>query len=139
MAWSTTSTPLYQNGNGRLTLWRALVIISAVIAIGAKLIGLEDIVGAFLCGVAVNQVLQHGPAWENVAFLGISLFIPGFFLVIGATMDLPAFVRSLLERLLFVVGIIGALCNGKYAATLGPILAQQFGSKIAPSSVVDHG
>jgi len=128
-----------QNGSGRLTLWRALVIISSVIAVGAKLIGLEDIVGAFLCGIAVNQLFQHGPAWDKVAFLGKSLFIHGFSLVIGATMDLPAFVRGLLVRLPFVVGIVGALCNGKYAATLGPILPQQFGSKIALSPVVDRG
>jgi len=128
-----------QNGSGRLTLWRVLVIISAVIAVGAKLIGIEDILGALLCGIAVDQVLQHGPAREKVEFLGKSLFIPGFLLAMGATMDLPAFVRSLLKRLPFGVAIIGALCNGKYAATLGPILPQQFGSKIAPSLVVDHG
>ena len=179
-----------------------ILAVIVICAVGAKLIGLEDIVGAFLCGIAVNQVLQHGPAREKVEFLGKSLFIPGFLLFVGATMDLPAFVHGLLEGLPFVLGIIGALCIGKYAAafitgwfyqysrsetlsmwalslpqlaatlaatvtahdsinatgerligmevvnvvivlmvltaTIGPILTQQFGSKIAPSPGVDH-
>lgn len=93
-----------------------ILAVIVTCAVGAKLIGLEDIVGAFLCGIAVNQVLQHGPAREKVEFLGKSLFIPGFLLVIGAQMDLAAFVRSLLERLPFVLGMIGALCVGKFAA-----------------------
>jgi Kef-type K+ transport system membrane component KefB len=180
-----------------------VLAVIVVCAVGAKLIGLEDIVGAFLCGIAVNQVLQHGPAREKVEFLGKGFFIPGFLLVIGATMDLPAFVRSLVERLPFVLGMIGVLCVGKFTAaaltswfyrysraeglsmwalslpqlaatlaatvtaynsinpagerligeevvnavivlmiltaTVGPILTQQFGSKIARTPVVDHG
>jgi Kef-type K+ transport system membrane component KefB len=93
-----------------------ILAVIVICAVGAKLIGLEDIVGAFLCGIAVNQVLKHGPAREKVEFLGKSLFIPGFLLVIGATMDPAAFVRSLFERPFFVLGIVGALCVGKFAA-----------------------
>jgi Kef-type K+ transport system membrane component KefB len=93
-----------------------ILAVIVICAVGAKLIGLEDIVGAFLCGIAVNQVLQHGPAREKVEFLGKSLFIPAFLVIIGATMDLTAFVRSLFERPFFVLGMIGALCVGKFAA-----------------------
>ena len=93
-----------------------ILAVIVICAVGAKLIGLEDIVGAFLCGIAVNQVLRQGPAREKVEFLGKSLFIPGFLLVIGAQINLVAFMRSLLEGLPFVLGIIGALCVGKFAA-----------------------
>src|SRR5215831_14172687 len=93
-----------------------ILAVIVICAVGAKLIGLEDIVGAFLCGIAVNQVLRHGPAREKIEFLGKSLFIPAFLMVIGATMDLPAFVRGLLERLPFVLGIIGVLFVSKFAA-----------------------
>jgi Kef-type K+ transport system membrane component KefB len=93
-----------------------ILAVIVICAVGAKLIGLEDIVGAFLCGIAVNQVLRHGPAREKVEFLGKGLFIPGFLMVIGASMDLPAFVRSLYERLPFVIGIIGVLFVSKFAA-----------------------
>lgn len=93
-----------------------ILTVIVICAVGAKLIGLEDIVGAFLCGIAVNQVLQHGPAREKVEFLGKSLFIPGFLLVVGAQLNLPAFVRSLVEGLPFVLGMIGVLCVGKFTA-----------------------
>jgi Kef-type K+ transport system membrane component KefB len=93
-----------------------ILAVIVICAVGAKLIGLEDIVGAFLCGIAVNQVLRHGPAREKVEFLGKSLFIPAFLVIIGATMDLAAFMRSLVERLPFVLGMIGVLCVGKFAA-----------------------
>jgi Na+:H+ antiporter len=93
-----------------------ILAVIVICAVGAKLIGLEDIVGAFLCGIAVNQVLHHGPAREKVEFLGKSLFIPAFLIIIGAQMDLPAFMRSLVERLPFVLGMIGVLCVGKFVA-----------------------
>jgi len=93
-----------------------ILAVIVICAVGAKLIGLEDIIGAFLCGIAVNQVLQHGPAREKIEFLGKSLFIPGFLLFIGAQMNLAAFMRSLIERLPFVLGTIGVLCIGKFAA-----------------------
>lgn len=93
-----------------------ILAVIVICAVGAKLIGLEDIVGAFLCGIAVNQVLQHGPAREKVEFLGRSLFIPGFLFVIGAELDPPAFVRNLIQGLPFVLGMIAVLCLGKFAA-----------------------
>ena len=93
-----------------------ILAVIVICAVGAKLIGLEDIIGAFLCGIAVNQVLQHGPAREKIEFLGRSLFIPGFLLVIGAQMNLATFVRSLVEGLPFVLGMIGVLCVGKFIA-----------------------
>jgi len=93
-----------------------ILAVIVICAVGAKLIGLEDIVGAFLCGIAINQVLRHGPAREKVEFLGRSLFIPAFLMIVGAQLNLPAFMRSLLEGLPFVLGMIGVLCIGKFAA-----------------------
>jgi Na+:H+ antiporter len=93
-----------------------ILAVIVICAVGAKLIGLEDIVGAFLCGIAINQVLRHGPAREKVEFLGRSLFIPAFLIIVGAQLNLPAFMRSLLEGLPFVLGMIGVLCVGKFAA-----------------------
>jgi Na+:H+ antiporter len=93
-----------------------ILAVIVICAVGAKLIGLEDIVGAFLCGIAVNQVIQHGPAREKIEFLGKSLFIPAFLMVVGATMNLPAFLRTFSEGLPFVLSIVGVLCLGKFAA-----------------------
>ena len=88
-----------------------ILTVIVICAVGAKVIGLEDIVGAFLCGIAVNQVLQQGVAREQIEFLGKSLFIPAFLMVVGATMNLPAFVQTFSQGLPFVLGIIGVLCR----------------------------
>ncbi len=112
------ATYLRQRHEDEIAQFHFILAVIVICAVGAKLIGLEDIIGAFLCGIAVNQVLQHGPAREKIEFLGKSLFIPGFLLFIGAQMNLAAFMRSLIERLPFVLGIIGALCVGKFAAAV---------------------
>jgi len=93
-----------------------ILAVIVICAVGAKLIGLEDIVGAFLCGIAVNQVLRHGAAREKIEFLGKGLFIPAFLMAVGATLDLPAFFRTFSTGLSFVIGIIVVLCLGKFAA-----------------------
>jgi Kef-type K+ transport system membrane component KefB len=93
-----------------------VLTVIVVCAIGAKLIGLEDIVGAFLCGIAINQVLPHGPAREKLEFMGRSLFIPAFLIVIGAEMNLPVFLRGLLDDFPFVLGMIVLLSVGKFIA-----------------------
>ncbi|MGQ0594984.1 MAG: hypothetical protein ACT4QB_20810 [Gammaproteobacteria bacterium] len=49
------------------------VLMVTVCAIGAKLIHIEDIAGAFLCGIAISQVLGEGPAREKLEFLSGTL------------------------------------------------------------------
>jgi Kef-type K+ transport system membrane component KefB len=93
-----------------------VLAVLIICAVGAKMIGLEDIVGAFLCGIAINQVLRHGRVRDKLEFLGKNMFIPGFLLVIGAEFNLPLFVRSLSEGLPFVLGMLGALFAGKFVA-----------------------
>lgn len=102
--------------NEEIAQFQFILTVIVICAVGAKLIGLEDIVGAFLCGIAINQALEHGPAREKVEFLGKSLFIPGFLFVVGAQLDLATFMQSLLERLPFVLGLIVALAIGKFCA-----------------------
>ncbi|BAZ32603.1 sodium/hydrogen exchanger [Cylindrospermum sp. NIES-4074] len=80
-------------------------------AVGAQLIGVEKIVGAFLAGLAVNEVVGEGPVKEKVVFVGSVLFIPIFFVDLGLLINLPAFVSSLSTiklTLFIVVGLIGS-------------------------------
>lgn len=92
-------------------------------AMGAKAIELEDIVGAFFAGLAVNRVIGHGPVRGRIEFLGATLFIPFFFVIIGYRLDLPVFAATLQTSLPFVATIIAALLLGKLAAALvtGPV------------------
>ncbi|PSN11138.1 sodium:proton antiporter, partial [filamentous cyanobacterium CCP5] len=77
-------------------------------ALGAQLIGVENIIGAFLAGLAINSVIGDGPVKEKTEFLGSVLFIPMFFVAMGLLLDLQAFgdiLRSI-ELPLIVVGML---------------------------------
>lgn len=91
----------------------AALLLSAV---GAKVIHLEDIVGAFLCGIAVNQILGHSPAREKIEFLGKVIFVPLFFVLIGVNLDVLGFARSLTSNTLLVLAVLAALLAGKFLA-----------------------
>jgi len=91
-----------------------LVVLLA--AAGAHFIHLEDIVGAFLAGIAVNRVLTGTPVKQKVVLLGEGLFIPLFFVTIGIGLDLPIFWATLQTNLGFVFAIVAALFVGKLLA-----------------------
>ncbi len=88
------------------------VLLSVFLAaVGAQLIGIEKIVGAFLAGLAVNEAVGEGPVKEKVVFIGSVLFIPIFFVDLGLLIDLPAFVNNLDTlklTLLMIIGLIGS-------------------------------
>ncbi|QDL08465.1 sodium:proton antiporter [Brasilonema octagenarum UFV-E1] len=86
--------------------------------VGAQLIGVEKIVGAFLAGLAVNETVGEGPVKEKVVFVGSVLFIPIFFVNVGLLVNVPAFLQSIdtLELTFFI--IIGLVASKFIAAYL---------------------
>ena len=100
-----------RSGGDEGTQFLFVLLAVFVAALGAELIGIEKIVGAFLSGLAVNGVVGDGPVKEKVVFVGSVLFIPIFFVHIGLLMDLPAFLNSLSAfglALVIVLGLIGS-------------------------------
>ena len=95
------------------------LLIVLLTATGAHLIHLEDIVGAFLAGIAVNRVLERSPVRDKLVMMGESLFIPLFFMAIGARLNLPVFAATLINSLAFVACIVAALFIGKFLAAYG--------------------
>ncbi len=87
-----------------------------VASIGAQLINVDKIVGAFLAGLAVNDVVGNGPVKEKVEFVGGTLFIPFFFVGMGLLLDIPAFVETIQFELPLVIGIVGGLIFAKLLA-----------------------
>nr|WP_290224740.1 cation:proton antiporter [Trichocoleus desertorum] len=100
-------------GNQFLFILLALFLAS----VGAQVIGIEQIVGAFLAGLAVNDVLGNSPVKEKVEFVGGVLFIPCFFIDMGLLINLPAFLKTL-SALWFTLGIVIALIGSKFVAAL---------------------
>jgi Kef-type K+ transport system membrane component KefB/nucleotide-binding universal stress UspA family protein len=86
-------------------------------AVGAQLIGVEKIVGAFLAGLAVNETLGEGPVKEKVVFVGKALFIPIFFINLGLLVNLGAFTRNI-NAVQLTLFIVAGLIVSKFIAAL---------------------
>jgi nucleotide-binding universal stress UspA family protein len=92
------------------------ILLSLFLAsVGAQIIGVEKIVGAFLAGLAVNGVLGNSPVKEKVEFVGSVLFIPCFFVDMGLLIDIPAFIQTL-SSISLTATIVVALIGSKFGA-----------------------
>ncbi len=93
------------------------VLLAVFLAsVGAEIINVDKIVGAFLAGLAVNDVVGHSPVEEKVEFVGSTLFIPFFFVGMGLLINLSGFVSSLSTQLPLTIAIVGALIISKFLA-----------------------
>jgi Kef-type K+ transport system membrane component KefB len=66
----------------------AILIVMVVASMGAVLIRLEDIIGAFLAGLAVNSIARSSRARDTIRTVGQALFIPAFFFSIGTQLTI---------------------------------------------------
>jgi len=90
-------------------------------AVGAQLIGVEKIVGAFLAGLAVNSAVASGPVKEKVMFVGSVLFIPIFFVYLGLLINLRA-VSNFFSLNLTLFIVISLFASKFIAAFLGKLI-----------------
>lgn len=111
---------------GNQFLFILLVVFLA--AVGAQLIGVEKIVGAFLAGLAVNGVVGESPVKEKVIFVGSVLFIPIFFVDMGLLINIPTFIRSLtnLQALALTLSVVFGLIISKFLAAFLTKLAYRY-------------
>jgi len=93
-----------------------MLAIMAIAAGGAELIHLEGIIGAFLAGLAVGGVVRSGPVRERLDTLGNTLFIPMFFIMLGALIDPTSFMRMSLRDYGFMLSIVSGLIFAKWLA-----------------------
>lgn len=94
-----------------------ILLVVFISALGAEVIGVEKIVGAFLAGLAVNEVIGSGPVKEKVVFVGNVLFIPIFFISLGLLIDIPAFISSI-SSIWLTLAILVGLIGSKFTAAL---------------------
>lgn len=106
------------NDEGNQFLFVLLAVFLA--SVGAQLIGVEKIVGAFLSGLAVNRVVGDSPVKEKVLFVGSVLFIPIFFVDMGLLIRVPTFIQSLTNPTLLglTLAIVFGLIFSKMAAAV---------------------
>jgi len=92
-----------------------LFILLAVFltAAGAQLIQVDQIIGAFLAGLAVNDVVGRNQVEDKITFVGSTLFIPFFFVDIGLLLDLSSLKETLTGNLALTVALVGGLFLSK--------------------------
>jgi len=100
-----------QEGNQFLFVLLAVFLAS----LGAQIIGVEKIIGAFLAGLAVNDAVGEGAVKDKVVFVGSVLFIPIFFIDLGLLIDLPVFLKSI-ASVTMPLTIVVALISSKFIA-----------------------
>ena len=93
-----------------------MLLAVTVAAIGAEAIHLEGIVGAFLAGLAINRAVQHSEAKNELEFLGNSLFVPMFFVVVGFLINVRVFYETLVSHVPLVSSIVVGLIASKWIA-----------------------
>jgi Kef-type K+ transport system membrane component KefB/nucleotide-binding universal stress UspA family protein len=104
------------NDEGSQFLFVLLAVFLA--SVGAQVINIDQIVGAFMAGLAVNGVVGRGPVQEKVIFVGSTLFIPFFFVGMGLLLSVSSFIETLTTGFLLTAAIVCALIFSKFLAAL---------------------
>lgn len=108
----------HRTGNDEGNQFLFILLALFLASVSAQVIHIENIVGAFLAGLAVNDVLGRSTVKEKVEFVGGVLFIPFFFIAMGLLIDLPIFYRTLFNEPGLVLGIVLGLIGSKFLAAI---------------------
>jgi Kef-type K+ transport system membrane component KefB len=89
-------------GNAQYLFVLAVVFLSGFLAHAA---GAEPIIGAFLAGLALNQLIpRNSPLMHRTEFVGNTLFIPFFLISVGMLVDVRVLLKG--PQALFVSAVI---------------------------------
>ncbi|MBS0017187.1 MAG: cation:proton antiporter [Arthrospira sp. SH-MAG29] len=108
-----------RTGNEESNQFLFVMLAVFLVSVGSQVINVDQIVGAFLAGLAVNDVIGHSPVEEKVEFVGSTLFIPFFFVGMGLLIDVPAFIESLTSGIGLTLAIVLGLLGSKLMAATG--------------------
>ncbi len=108
----------FQRFSGRAIEFQFVIVVLFVAALGAELIGVHEVVGAFLAGLAINATLpRHSPVTGHVLFIGESFFIPIFLLYSGMITDPLSFLENR-ETIIVALGVTFVAYVSKLIAAL---------------------
>ncbi|MUP44129.1 cation:proton antiporter [Gramella sp. BOM4] len=109
----------FQDGISQSVLVLSLIFLAAFLA---EIAGIEGIIGAFLCGFALNPFIpRKSGLMDKIEFLGNAIFIPFFLIGIGMLIDYRLFIADLESLKVGVIMIV--------VATLGKYLAARLAQK----------
>ncbi len=106
----------FQRYTSRAVEFQFVIVLLFVCALGAKLVGVHEVVGAFLAGLAISATLpRHSPVTGHVLFMGESFFIPLFLLYSGMITDPLSVVRNP-QTIFIALGILLVAYLSKFLA-----------------------
>src|SRR5688572_26177564 len=107
----------FQRFSGRAIEFQFVIVVLFVAALGAELIGVHEVVGAFLAGLAINATLpRHSPVTGHVLFIGESFFIPVFLLYSGMITDPLSFLEDS-QTIIVALGVTIVAYVSKFLAS----------------------
>ena len=107
----------FKRFSSRAVEFQFVIVVLFIAALSAKLIGVHEVVGAFLAGLAINATLpRHSPVSGHVLFMGESFFIPLFLLYSGMITDPLSFVKNP-QTILIAAGITFVAYVSKFLAS----------------------
>lgn len=71
----------------------ALLVITTLVVL-AESVGAEDILGAFIAGIVIKLLQPAHSTQEKLDAIGYGIFIPFFFILTGAKIDIPGLLGS---------------------------------------------
>jgi Na+:H+ antiporter len=107
----------FQRFSARAVEFQFIIVVLFLAALGAELIGVHEVVGAFLAGLAINAMLpRHSPVTGHVLFMGESFFIPVFLLYSGMITDPLSFLNSR-QTIIVALGVTVVAYVSKFIAS----------------------
>ncbi len=99
-----------------------------VVSYVASLIQIEPILGAFLAGIAITQIIpQVSPLMNRIQFIGNTLFVPFFLISVGMLIDPLIFIKQPRSLLVATVILVIELISKYMAAWIsGKLFKIQF-------------
>ena len=103
----------WTDARGGFLIVMTMMVVSALLADWA---GLEGILGAFICGVALNRFVPNlSPVMQRINFAGNNLFVPLFLIGVGMMIDVRV-LWSGWTTILIAITMIGTKLAGKWIA-----------------------
>ena len=105
-----------QRFSGRAVEFQFIIVVLFIAALGAELIGIHEVVGAFLAGLAINATIpRHSPVIGHVLFIGESFFIPVFLLYSGMITNPLSFLENS-QTIVVAIGVTIVAYVSKFIA-----------------------
>lgn len=140
---------VFEGQKTRRALFTGAIVITALMAYLASLLGMSALIGAFAAGVIVRQALltgEHPRPWEEheiartLDTVSFGFFVPLFFVFVGLNTDLGSMGSldmGLILSFLAIVGTVGGSMLGAVLAGRGAREGMLIGLGVTPKGDVE--